>query len=667
MKRNGKKLLGLALALCMLLSLAPAALAEETLPPEDNPAEAAAEAPTEALEPEVPQEEPAEEPAEVAKPGVPQEEPADEPVGDGVLDVPQEEPAEAVEPEVPQDNPAEEPVEDDSPDTPQEEPAEADPAEEPDDADEEESVSTEAAEITVAPGGERPENGWYNDGEHTYYYEIGGPGGSARLRNEIREIDGSWYYFDENGWMLDDAEKKLDWDDDSHQFLYIRARAGGELYVNEWYKKITSSGSMNWYYYGKEGYRVKGLQQIDGSTYCFENNYIDPYLYTDGTYKIDGYSYAIDESGRATKLNYNGWTQANGFWYYCIDGEYLHDHVREIDSDWYGFDWRGKLRINQFFACREAGSNTEEYFYAGSNGKLAANKWALFDYAWHYFGSNRRMCKSGTYTIDGKRYTFDEWGNCTNRKVGTGWVKSDGQWHYFDQHGWPAHGWTKIDGKWYYFAGSGINIMLTGKQRIDGKTYYFSDSGVMLANKWMQEDGKWLYLNSSGALATGWQKIGGTWYYFESDGAMVTGRKTIDGKSYVFADSGAMAANKWLEESDGWHYRDGNGHEVTGWYKVSSKWYYFDGNGVMLTGKQEIGDKLYFFADSGAMQAGKWVQDGADWYYLGSGGDAYRSQWLKSGGKWYYFDENCVMLADTSREIKGKTYHFNASGVCINP
>ena len=59
-----KKILSLVLALCMLLSLAPAALAEETLPPEDNPAEAAAEAPTEALEPEVPQEEPAEKDSE---------------------------------------------------------------------------------------------------------------------------------------------------------------------------------------------------------------------------------------------------------------------------------------------------------------------------------------------------------------------------------------------------------------------------------------------------------------------------------------------------------------------------------------------------------------------------------------------------------------------------
>ena len=78
MKRNGKKLLSLALALCMLLSLAPAALAEEALPPEDPAAEAAAEAPAEADEPEIPQDEPAEDPAELAEPEVPQEEPAED-------------------------------------------------------------------------------------------------------------------------------------------------------------------------------------------------------------------------------------------------------------------------------------------------------------------------------------------------------------------------------------------------------------------------------------------------------------------------------------------------------------------------------------------------------------------------------------------------------------
>ena len=36
-------------------------------------------------------------------------------------------------------------------------------------------------------------------------------------------------------------------------------------------------------------------------------------------------------------------------------------------------------------------------------------------------------------------------------------------------------------------------------------------------------------------------------------------------------------------------------------------------------------------------------------------------------GTWYYMDASGAMLANTSRLIDGKTYHFNGSGACTNP
>jgi len=65
--------------------------------------------------------------------------------------------------------------------------------------------------------------------------------------------------------------------------------------------------------------------------------------------------------------------------------------------------------------------------------------------------------------------------------------------------------------------------------------------------------------------------------------------------------------------------------KTTGWKKISGKWYYFNSSGVMQKG------------------------------------------WLKLSGKWYYFENSGVMLANTSRTIGGKTYHFNSKGECTNP
>ena len=38
---------------------------------------------------------------------------------------------------------------------------------------------------------------------------------------------------------------------------------------------------------------------------------------------------------------------------------------------------------------------------------------------------------------------------------------------------------------------------------------------------WLDLDGRWFYLNSSGAMATGWLNLGGTWYYLDANGVWV--------------------------------------------------------------------------------------------------------------------------------------------------
>ena len=82
-----------------------------------------------------------------------------------------------------------------------------------------------------------------------------------------------------------------------------------------------------------------------------------------------------------------------------------------------------------------------------------------------------------------------------------------------------------------------------------------------------------------------------------------------------------------------------------GWKQIAGKWYYFNGSGAMLTGWAKIGGSWYYFASNGVMQTG----------------------WLKYDGYWYYLDSNGAMLQNTSRQISGKNYTFDASGKCTNP
>ena len=160
---------------------------------------------------------------------------------------------------------------------------------------------------------------------------------------------------------------------------------------------------------------------------------------------------------------------------------------------------------------------------------------------------------------------------------------------------------------------------------------------------WKQISGKWYYY-ANGAAVTGWRQISGKWYHFAASGVMQTGWQKLSGKWYYFDDSGAMR---------------------TGWLKISGKWYYLASSGVMQTGWQKLSGKWYYLDDSGAMRTG-WLKLSGRWFYL-NGSGVMQTGWKKLSGVWYYFESSGVMLANTSKIINGRTYHFNSSGACTDP
>jgi glucan-binding YG repeat protein len=155
-----------------------------------------------------------------------------------------------------------------------------------------------------------------------------------------------------------------------------------------------------------------------------------------------------------------------------------------------------------------------------------------------------------------------------------------------------------------------------------GNTFYYKNGKKQTG--WQQINKKWYFFNSSGVMQTGWMKQGGKWYYLGTDGAMVTGWKQISKKWYYFKSSGEMAANEWCKGY--WLNKDG-----TWTFKTKAAW----------------------------------KKDSVGWWFGYSGWYA-KSQWQKIDDKWYYFDAKGHIVTGT-RTIGGKTYRFNASGVCLNP
>ena len=120
------------------------------------------------------------------------------------------------------------------------------------------------------------------------------------------------------------------------------------------------------------------------------------------------------------------------------------------------------------------------------------------------------------------------------------------------------------------------------------------------------------------------------------------------------------------------------------WYGiVGNTWYYYQ-NHEKLSGMQDLAyynsyfgrDTIntYYFNNDGTMLTG-WQSIGGYWYYMNSSGQM-TTGWQQIGGSWYFLRQSAnqygtgpagSMLANTSAYINGKTYYFNASGVCTNP
>ena len=244
-------------------------------------------------------------------------------------------------------------------------------------------------------------------------------------------------------------------------------------------------------------------------------------------------------------------------------------------------------------------------------------------------------------SVDGKWYCYDD-----DENLLTGWQYLNEQWYYFDKTGVMQTGWQKIAGihshaslgeytlsDWYYFLPGGS--MVTGWKKLGDKWYYLRE----------QDDDATSYpQHGKGSMAVGWTKLKDQWYYFASGGAMVTGWQKIGSKWYWFESGGKM---------------------VTGWKKLSNKWYYFDASGAMVTGWQKIGGKWYWFESGGQMATG-WKKLNNIWYYFDASG-AMATGWKKLNNVWYWFTSSGAMFCNGSKVINGKTYHFDASGACLNP
>ncbi|MBM7635888.1 glycoside hydrolase family 70 protein [Streptococcus saliviloxodontae] len=293
-------------------------------------------------------------------------------------------------------------------------------------------------------------------GQTLYFDETG-----KQVKGQVVTIDGSRYYFDMNS---------------------------GEMAVNRFAWDYTASA---WYFFGKDGKAVTGLQTVYGQTLYFDETgkQVKGRLVTDSSGNvryfdansgsmvvstslvIGGTLYRFDAQGIGTS-NRNGFvTDTNGSVYYYSNNVAVK---------------------NQYIQ----NTSTGKWYYFGSDGR-AVTGFQTINGVKQYFYSNGAQAKNEFVTINGSLYYFDnKWAAmATNQYIQN---TSTGKWYYFGSDGRAVTGFQTINGVKQYFYSNGVQAkgeLVT----INGKLYYFESSwGQMVRNTRISYNGHLLRVDSYG-------------------------------------------------------------------------------------------------------------------------------------------------------------------------
>ena len=200
--------------------------------------------------------------------------------------------------------------------------------------------------------------------------------------------------------------------------------------------------------------------------------------------------------------------------------------------------------------------------------------------------------------------------------------------------------------------------------------YVNSSTGESVVNNWLQTGNGFYYFDQNGYNVTGWYLINGKYYYFDQNGIMQTGFQEIDDKKYFLDTNTGQMVTGWIQTYDDgvvdYYYFDENGAEVTGWQNINNERYYFY-NGKCLVGTfAKINDVWYHFNAGGVMDTG-WVTEKGKMYYFNPSSGALMRGWIQdqNGNEYYLSEVDGSLTVNTTINIGGGVYTFDATGKCI--
>ena len=397
---------------------------------------------------------------------------------------------------------------------------------------------------------------YYTDGDYTYYL-----GTNGVMVTGTQNIDGKTYTFGAGGALVGKAPTGSSGTSSGTSAAGSSSSAEsstGSSSVSNMtgWEKIDGS----WKYLLNGKYLTNCFRNINGKTYCFDENGI----MLVGFQKVNGKTYYFDESGKMLV----GW--------------------KRIDGKKYLFDL------------------TDGHMHTGW-------EWVSENSAWYYLSPQTGYLLEGWLDYNGRKYYLTP----VDYYARTGWQKIDGKWYFFDKKNADMKtGWLTDSGKTYYLGTNGV--MVTGTQSIEGKTYTFGAGGALVGQAPASGSGASASGTSASSNVTGWEKIGSSWKYLVNGRYLTNCFRNINGKTYCFDENGIMLVG-FHEVNGKTYYFDESGKLLIGWKRIGGRKYLFDSiDGHMHTGWEWVSENsawYYLSPQTGYLLEG-WLDYNGRKYYL---------------------------------------------------
>ena len=274
----------------------------------------------------------------------------------------------------------------------------------------------------------------------TYYFN------PAMVQTAEVNFGGHWYYFKADGTMATG---------------FIQLKDGRTVYYNPkgWMQYGEQNIDGKWYFFNqRDGHMAMGWQTLpDG-----RKVYYDVDANGQGRGMLHGYNlmggvlYNFDPVygtliGKVTNdLFYDATT--GQLQYYNADGKLVKDQAVKLGNQTYQADAQGNLQIT---GDGEHAINGHWYLYDAKNGKFKTSWQTLADGRTVYYGPQAYMLY-GHQTIDGHGYFF----NRVNGDLTKGWLQDGHDWYYYNPNNGQAQtGTATINGVTYRFDNSGKQIL----------------------------------------------------------------------------------------------------------------------------------------------------------------------------------------------------------------